>query len=256
MKEPFDNDESIIQPRKRSGDPSVGLDVLLALIPEDLDYLVRLHQDKEQTCHDMGFFKIYQVKDEAMGLRTICGPFIGAPQAVMGTEKLIALGARRLWILGWCGSLQPSLRIGDLVIPMNAISEEGTSQHYPIPSKEPHTDHELNQILQTTLQSKGQSYTMGKVWTTDAPYRETHAKIKAYQGQGVLAVEMEMSALMAVAIFRAVKLAGLLVVSDELFDLTWHAGFKNSVFKAKRQWASEMLLGILASCGQALEKPF
>lgn len=86
---------------------------------------------------------------------------------------------------------------------------------------------------------------MGRVWTTDAPYRETLSKVTSYQHQGVLAVEMEMSALMTVAAYRGVKLAGLLVVSDELFNLTWHAGFKNPVFKTKRELAAQTLLGLL-----------
>ena len=58
---------------------------------------------------------------------------------------------------------------------------------------------------------------------------------------------MEMCALMTVAIYRSVRLAGLLVVSDELFDLRWHAGFKNTGFKAKRQLAAETLSEISGS---------
>jgi uridine phosphorylase len=216
----------------------------MALVPQDLDYLLQLCAPKGKTCHHLGFFKIHQVVTET-GALPLCGPFTGAPQAVMGLEKLIALGVKRLWVMGWCGSLQSFLRLGDLVIPTSAISEEGTSRHYPIPSAAPQTDQELNFTLQDTLRNKGQSCRMGKVWTTDAPYRETLSKVKSYQDKGVLAVEMEMSALMAVAAYRGVKLAGLLVVSDELFSLKWHAGFKDPVFKTKRELAAQALLGLL-----------
>ena len=44
---------------------------------------------------------------------------------------------------------------------------------------------------------------------------------------------MEMSALMTLAIYRSVKLSGLLVVSDELFDLKWHRGFSSPLFKKR-----------------------
>jgi uridine phosphorylase len=245
MNHPPDHDDCLIRPRKTPKDPHVGPAALLILTPDDFDHLMKLHHEKKMACHDMGFFNVCQVRSDAGGPLTMCGPFIGAPQAVMGMEKLIALGAKDLWVLGWCGSLQPGLRIGHLVIPTSAISEEGTSRHYPVHERKPHTNHALNQILTATLRSRGQLYRVGEVWTTDAPYRETRTKVKTYQEQNVLAVEMEMSALMTVALYRSVRLAALLVVSDELFDFKWHAGFRDPGFKAKRQLAAEVLFGLL-----------
>jgi uridine phosphorylase len=246
---PSGHDESLIQPRKRPNDPAVGPDVLLVLTPDDLDHLLHLNHERELASYDMGFFRVYQVRDHERGALTLCGPFIGAPQAVMGMEKLIALGAKDLWALGWCGSLQPDLRIGHLVIPTSAISEEGTSPHYPVRENKPHTNQALNQILEAALRSKGLPYSMGEVWTTDAPYRETRTKVKAYQEQNVLAVEMEMSALMTVALYRSVRLAALLVVSDELSDLKWHAGFRDPGFNANRRLAGQVLLSVLGPQG-------
>lgn len=218
----------------------------MALVPQDLEFLVQANAHRPEKCYDLGLFRVHEVTTDA-GVRHICGPFTGAPHAVMGLEKIIALGARRLWVLGWCGSLQSSLRVGDLVIPTSAIPEEGTSLHYPTPPGVRRTDQELNLALQEALRRNGQTSRMGEVWTTDAPYRETLSKVKSYQDQGVLAVEMEMSALMAVAAYRRVRLAGLLVVSDELFSLTWHAGFRDPVFKAKRELAAQTLLGLLGA---------
>src|SRR5438128_441894 len=67
---------------------------------------------------------------------------MGAPMAVMLLEQLIALGARRLLYLGFCGALVPSYRIGDLFLPAQAIREEGTSYHYlpadVVPCASPH----------------------------------------------------------------------------------------------------------------------
>lgn len=247
MNHPSDHDDCLIRPKKTRKDPHVGPDALLILTPDDFDHLMKVHHEREMACYDMGFFKVCQVRGDAGRALTMCGPFIGAPQAVMGMEKLIALGAKDLWVLGWCGSLQPELRIGHLVIPTSAISEEGTSRHYPVREIKPHTDQALNQVLTATLRSRGQLYSMGEVWTTDAPYRETRTKVKTYQDQNVLAVEMEMSALMTVALYRSVRLAALLVVSDELFDLKWHAAFRDPGFKAKRHLAAQVLLGLLES---------
>ncbi|MGD2126725.1 MAG: nucleoside phosphorylase [Desulfobacteraceae bacterium] len=240
----IETEEGLIRPVKRKSDPRVGPDVLFSLIAEDLDYLLKLIQPEKIDPHDLGLFKIYQVKDSPM---TLSGPFLGAPQAVMGMEKMIALGAKRIWVLGWCGSLQPSLRIGDLFVPTGAVSEEGTSQHYPIADKALTTDKELNKILETALREAGYPFVRGMAWTTDAPYRETPSKVKAHQERGILAVEMEMSAMMTVAIYRSVKLAGLLVVSDELFELKWHTGFSDPKFKKRSKESAELLLHLVQS---------
>jgi uridine phosphorylase len=172
----------------------------------------------------------------------LAGPFIGAPHAVIALEKLIVLGARRILVLGWCGSLQPDLKIGDLVIPDRAIPEEGTSQHYPLPHGAPRSDSRLNRVLEISLVEQGFTFTRGEIWTTDAIYRETPEKVRRYQEKGVLAVEMEISALLTVAAYRSVSLAGLLVVSDELSDLKWRPGFSNPVLKENTRLAGELLL--------------
>jgi uridine phosphorylase len=243
-RKPEDN-EGLIRPTKGKTDPDVGPDAILVMIRSELEYLVKV--SKNVASFNMGFFNLYQSKSDKNIFSTLTGPFLGAPQAVMGLEKILALGAKRIWVLGWCGSLQHDLKIGDLVIPSSAVSEEGTSQHYPIDGDLRITNEELNWMLETALQEKGHSFKRGSVWTTDAPYRETPAKIKEYQKKGVLAVEMEMSALMTLAVYRKVKIAGLLVVSDELSGLKWHTGFTSPVLKQRSRFAGELLLELVES---------
>jgi nucleoside phosphorylase len=237
----FQRDDAVIHPRKGKNDPTLGPDVLMVVIPQDLERLSKL---KPMDCFDQGFFKIFRTKEKADGLLSLTGPFLGAPQAAMVMEKIIALGAKRICVFGWCGSLQPDLKIGDVVIPLHAIAEEGTSSHYPIGNRKPGTDQGLNRILERALEQEGLPFRKGTVWTTDAPYRETATKVKTYREKEVLAVEMEMSALMTLAAYRSVKLSGLLVVSDELFDLRWHRGFSSPLFKKRCELAGNLLLGL------------
>jgi len=237
-----EHEEGLIQPMKRKRDPDVGPDVLMLMIPADVEYLLNRAPFPNFTSLDQGFFKIHQLHREGKNLLTLCGPFLGAPQAVMGMEKVIALGARRTWVLGWCGSIQPDLKVGDFIVPTDAVSEEGTSQHYPIGPKKAATDQELNRLLGEALAKDGKSFRMGTVWTTDAPYRETPSKVAQYRQQGVLAVEMEMSALMTLSVYRSVRLTALLVVSDELSELKWHAGFSDPKFKEMSRFAADFLL--------------
>lgn len=238
MSQAFQNDDAVIQPRKGKNDPLLGPDVLMVVIGQDL---ARLSQFKPMDRFDQEFFRIFRVKGQKSEGISLAGPFLGAPQAVMVMEKIVALGAKRICVFGWCGSLQPDLRIGDFVIPLRALAEEGTSKHYPVGKKKPGTDPGLNQILERALHRGGLPSRKGTVWTTDAPYRETASKVTAYREKGVLAVDMEMSALMTLAAYRSVKVSGLLVVSDELFDLKWHRGFASPIFRKRCEQAGKLL---------------
>jgi purine-nucleoside phosphorylase len=60
-----------------------------------------------------------------------------------------------------------------------------------------------------------------KCWTTDAFYRETVGKTARYKAKGCLAVEMEMSALAAVAKFRGVKFGQYLYAGDTVVPEGW-----------------------------------
>jgi len=236
--------EGIITPRKGKGDPHLGPDALMVMIPSELRYLAGAIRAASVPFSDGDLYKLYLSRPQTGPPITLCGPFLGAPQAVMGMERLIALGARRIWVLGWCGSIKPGLGIGDIVIPESALSEEGTSAHYPIGDRPVRSDLKLNRMLESALKQGGVPFSMGPVWTTDAPYRETPEKVKTYADLGVLAVEMEMSALMTVALYRSVAMAGLLVVSDELFDLKWRRGFSDPSLRQSSRAAGRVLLTV------------
>ncbi|RJR22617.1 MAG: purine-nucleoside phosphorylase [Desulfobacteraceae bacterium] len=240
-----DDERVLISPV--AGRKSVPLtsDVLMAMTSVDLGGLVSLAEAERIPGSSGGLFNLFSCKGAALKRAvTIAGPFLGAPQAVLGLEQIIARGGTRIWILGWCGSLQREVKIGDLVIPTGAISEEGTSGHYPIGAKDPVPDPRMIKMIENEAGSRSLRFYKGIVWTTDAIYRETAAKVSAFQRQGVLGVEMEMSALFTVAAYRNVALAGLLVVSDELSELRWRPGFGSAEFKSASGEACSLLLDL------------
>ncbi len=241
------NSEGIIRPFKAKKDPQVGPDVIMVMIPSELRYLVQVAKAEEVPFNDMSLYHLYRAKKDEGSLLALSGPFFGAPHAVFAMEKLIVLGAKRIWVLGWCGALQHDLRVGTVVIPWGAVSEEGTSSHYPIFHHRLESDPTLNRMLEHALKQRGLPFSSGDVWTTDALYRETPEKVAAHQETGILAVEMEISALMTLAIYRSVAMAALLVVSDELFDLKWRPGFSNPLLRKNSHAAGEILLDLAAS---------
>lgn len=157
-------------------------------------------------------------------------------------EKLIAMGAKNILVLGWCGSLQPNIVIGDYIIPTSALSEEGTSRHYSVDKKHVGTSDLLNDRLFNIFENSHIRFNKGIIWTTDALYRETEKKVKDYGKKGLVAVEMEMSALINLAAYRNVELSGVLTVSDELFHPTWHHGFGGKKLKQNSIQAGRLIL--------------
>jgi len=73
-------------------------------------------------------------------------------------------------------------------------------------------------------------YIKTKSWTTDAFYRETLKKAAFYKAKGCLAVEMELSALAAVAKFRQVRFGQYLYAGDTVVPEGWD----------KREWVSRV----------------
>ncbi len=227
------NPACLINPKRSRLEPAIDPTALLIPLPGDLQRMHRLFSEKADLIHKNNFLRIFQFTD---GQRTIGlgGPFMGAPQAIMALEKLIVLGARRVLFWGWTGGLQPNLSPGDIILPDEAISEEGTSRHYS-DERRPRPSAPLFQDLSRVLTEEGFFFKPGPVWTTDAPYRETVDKVRTFQAQGVLGVDMETSAVFTVGAFRGIETAALLMVSDDLSGLTWRHGFREPRFIEARK---------------------
>ncbi len=228
-----DSSHCLINPKKARSEPAIDDLALLIPLPADLQAMTRLFKKSGPLCFKNGFLRVFQL-NEGSRSTAVAGPAVGAPQAVMILEKLIVLGARQVIFLGWTGGLQPGLSPGDIILPDQAVSEEGTSGHYS-QEKRPRASSPLFQKLARALDAENFFFKQGPVWTTDAPYRETLDKVRAFQSQGVLGVDMETSALFTVSAFRGIETVSLLIVSDDLSGLTWRHGFRNPRFVETRK---------------------
>jgi uridine phosphorylase len=177
----------------------------------------------------------------------VAGPAIGAPMAAMTMEKLIALGAKRIILFGWCGALAKNRSIGDILLPSEAMSGEGTSGYYPlkIPAS---SSLILLENIEQAFQKENIPVSGGRVWSTDAVYRESRMKLQELNSKdGVSAVDMEFSALCAVACFRDIQFAAVLIVSDELWGSKWNPGFSSPLFLTAKAKALKILLANVAN---------
>lgn len=179
----------------------------------------------EIESEDTFFGKILYLHDSDKKIAVVGGFGIGAPAAVAALEMLVALGTKHYISIGTAGSLQPSIKIGDLVICDRAIRDEGVSHHYQASSKYAYPSEMATERLATILKERGQKFHCGTSWTIDAPYRETKKEAEHYQREHVAVVEMEAAALFAVAAYREVEMCSILTISDSLADLRWQPEF-------------------------------
>ena len=225
--------EMIITPCRDKSDPKLPSSGLLLINPAEADAGVRLAKTKGGLQHFFFNSRLMLVPENKPAESFfIAGPAVGAPMAILSTEKLIALGASRIIIYGWCGSLNDTVRVGDVLLPTWAISDEGTSDHYPVKSR-PESHAATRKLLTDKLTIQGQTVHCGPVWTTDAPYRESTDQVNRHGKEGVLGVDMEYAALATVAAFRKVELTAVMLVSDELWSGKWNPGFRSKNFKNK-----------------------
>jgi uridine phosphorylase len=160
---------------------------------------------------------------------------IGAPAAAIVVEEMGVRGVRDFIAFGACGSLRSDLPIGTTIVPTFAHSDEGTSRYYDGPRR-PSPNPKMLRAIKTACDDNGLSFVEGGVWTSDAPYRESRRVARALARQGVVAVDMEASALYTLARHRGYRIASLMVVSDELGGDGWNPGFRDPRFlRAKKK---------------------
>jgi len=238
------NDDAIIFPKRGKHAPRLGPVGVIAATESDLTLLCSL-LDLDKTRYQKLFTSRLYVSGPLDGDFSLSGPLIGAPYAAMVLETLIAWGVREILFLGWCGSISARAKIGDIIVPTSAMIDEGTSGHYlDVDDRNSFPSELMVAKLREVLDQNGFNYHCGPVWSTDAVYRETRAKVEHFQRQNVIGVEMEVSALFTVAAFRKVDLGAMVVVSDELASFKWRPGFKMNEFKHGRETACTVVRDI------------
>jgi uridine phosphorylase len=144
-------------------------------------------------------------------LLTVQSTGLGGPSAAIVIVELAMQGARRMIRVGTCRALEPSLKLGDLVIATEAIAADGTSRELSDAERVP-ADPELLTALRTAA---GEFGVAGVVASTDLFY-EGQGEQRLHDA-GAVAIEMETATLFALAARHGLRAAAILIVSDLLF---------------------------------------
>jgi DeoD family purine-nucleoside phosphorylase len=182
------------------------------------------------------------------GLLSIQSTGMGGPSAAIVAHELIELGARRMLRVGTCGGLHRDLKLGQLLIVSEALSDDGTSralagqgsragdgQLTPVPS----TPELLRSLREAALRAgPAGDIADGTVVSTDLFYGATD-RHPGWIEAGALAVEMEAATIFTIAAHRDVEAGCALLVSDTL-----HGDFQRIGEHALHE--AELALGRLA----------
>ena len=147
--------------------------------------------------------------------------FVGEPICVAQYEDLMAMGSKRLILLGNCGVLDRSIEDCGIIIPTLALRDEGTSFHYLPAGDTIEVNRQYKDEFKEVLRECGYPYIEGTTWTTDACYRETRGKVSRRKEQGAICVEMECAGMQAVCDFRGTTFFQFFYAGDNLDHSTW-----------------------------------
>ncbi len=217
------------------------------------------HLTFERLCEELGAVQFDEVsnangpqyiyKAKYLGVEiALVMSIVGAPGTVGTLEELYAKGMKKLVIFGTCGVLDKSIEDCAVIIPTHAIRDEGTSYHYAPVSDEIEVNKKYGNDFKKILEKHGVDYTEGKVWTTDAFYRETADKMKKRKDAGCVAVDMECSAVAAFAEFRDVEVFHFFYAADNLDAGEWdRRSLDNDAFLEEKDRVASLALEMAIS---------
>ena len=147
---------------------------------------------------------------------------IGTPSFSIVMEELLMLGSKLFIRTGTCGGVARSLRTGDVVVATAAVPADGATRTYLRGDPyAPVADFELTRALVDTARSRGVEPNPGLIQSVDVFYNSDPDYASKMRSRGVVAVEMEASALFTLCLRERgkgndVRGACILTVSDTL----------------------------------------
>ncbi|MFI6281401.1 nucleoside phosphorylase [Streptomyces sp. NPDC050988] len=153
---------------------------------------------------------------------------VGGPGAILLFQELADAGVRTILRFGTAGAMRPGIRDGDLVIAEAAVRDDGVTQQLLPPEYPAVAAPEAVLALQRAARERGAPHHRGFVWTR-AAFQPGLIPLTSYDGAGLAAIEMELSALLVTASLRGLTAGGVLVIdgvnADELVDQATTSGY-------------------------------
>jgi uridine phosphorylase len=193
--------ESLLREARRQKSASIQPVPDVCLLDPDGDIVRRLNAEGRArrqegwVCYHTDLY-VFEERGLTIG---VVGCAVGSSFAVLVAEELFASGCRLLISMTSSGQLVPVQPPPYFILIDRALRDEGTSYHYLPSSSYCDAPEALIDSLDAAFDDLDVPVLRGATWTTDAPFRETEEAIAGMRERGLLAVEMEASALYAFA---------------------------------------------------------
>ncbi|TYP79494.1 nucleoside phosphorylase [Paenibacillus methanolicus] len=178
-----------------------------AAIAEKLDDAVELGHTREYRSFK-GSYKGAELAVVSHG--------VGCPGAAVCFEELIKAGVKTIIRVGTAGSLSGSYAAGSLIVSTAAAREDGLTRQLVPPGFPAAADSQVTDALYAAALAANPPGAVGKgiTLTIDAFFSgAVELPHETYKRAGVIAVEMEISALYVIAALRGIR-AGAIVALD------------------------------------------
>jgi uridine phosphorylase len=194
--------------------------VLLPGDPGRVAMIARLWDEKEQVASNREYCSW---RGTVGGMPIACvSTGIGGPSAAIAIEELCRIGCHTFIRVGTCGSLQPGVKVGDLVVTTATVREDGTSVQYVPLSYPAVADLDVTLALREAASRCGFRAHTGIGQTKDAFYTESADDLPMAEAQrerwvcwqraNVLSTSMEAAALLVIGSIRRVRVGEVLAV--------------------------------------------
>ena len=148
---------------------------------------------------------------------SIMGHGMGIPSIGIYTYELFNFyGVETIVRVGSAGAYDEDLKLGDLVIAMGACTDSNYGAQFGLPGTfAPIADFGLLRAAVNTCEEKGLRYKVGNILSSDTFYSD-NPQTERWMKMGVLAVEMEASALYMNAARAGKKALAICTISDHV----------------------------------------
>lgn len=148
---------------------------------------------------------------------SVMGHGMGIPSiGIYSYELYHFYGVKTIIRVGSAGAYDPDLRLGDLVIAMGASTDSAYGAQFELPGTfAPIADFDLLREAAASCERHGFRYKVGNVLSSDVFY-SANPKVDRWREMGVIAVEMEASALYMNAAYAGARALTICTISDHV----------------------------------------
>lgn len=149
---------------------------------------------------------------------SVQGTGMGIPSISIYVNELIQeYGVKNLVRVGTCGAMQEKVHVREIVLAQAACTDSSVNRHvFGGYDFSPIANFGLLKAAYERGMAKGLKLHVGNVFTSDTFYRDDKSIVEKLMAHGILAVEMESTALYTLAAKYGVNALTILTVSDHL----------------------------------------